>query len=61
MPSDRSADSAVKLQGLEFNYEEICSLAAVENHKNAIQALIAEELAQQEAEAKLLQEKRQSI
>ena len=60
MALDRSADSAVKLQGLEFN-EEICSLAAVENHKNAIQAQIAEELAQQEAEAKLLQEKRRAI
>ena len=61
MPSDRSADSAVKLQGLEFNYEEICSLSAVENHKKAIQVKISEEQAQREAEAKLLQEKRQSI
>ena len=61
MPSDRSADSAVKLKGLEFKYEETCSLAAVENHKNAIQAQIAEKLAQQEAEAKLLQKKRRAI
>ena len=61
MASDRSADSEVKLQGLEFNYKEICSLAAVENHKNAIEAQIAEELAQQEAEAKLLQENRRAI
>ena len=60
MPSDRSADSEVNLQGLEFNYKEICSPTAVENHKIAIQVRLAEEQARLAAEAKLLQEKRRA-
>ena len=60
MPSDRSADSEVNLLGLEFNYKEICSPTAVENHKIALQARLAEEQARLAADAKVLQEKRRA-
>ena len=60
MPANRSADSEVNLQGLEFNYKEICSPTAVENHRIAIQARLTEEQARLAAEAKLLQEKRRA-
>ena len=59
LPVDHSADSEVKLQGLQFDYATICNAAAVSTHKTEIEADKARREAEKLAEARIKAEKEQ--
>ena len=56
LPSNRSADHGVRLQGVKMNYGEVITLEAVEAHQKIVQEREAREEAQRKAAKKLAEE-----
>ena len=56
LPSNRSADHEVRLQGVKMNYSKVITLEAVEAHQKIVQEREAREEAQRKAAKKLAEE-----
>ena len=61
LPIDRSADSKVSLQGVDFKYDDAITTAAVEAHKKDFDARVAEAEAMRKATKKLAEEKESAL
>ena len=58
---DHTADSEVCLQGVDFDYEKICTPTALETHRNKIEAEKQKKIKEQEAALKLIEEEKQAL
>ena len=61
LPNDRSADKQVCLQGLKFDYQGVCSSAAIEAHRCVLEAEKTRKQAELEAAVRIREEKEQAI
>ena len=61
LPVDHSADSKVKLQGLTFEYESVCTPAATSAHKAVVEAAEARIVAEKLAKARIIEVKKQAL
>ena len=57
LATDHSVDSEVDLQGVDFNYKEVISLKAIEDHQNKVEAQEAKVEQEKNAKIKLAEEK----
>ena len=61
LPNDRSAGRQVCLQGVKFDYQGVCTPAAIEAHRCALEAEKTRKQAELEAAARIREEKKQAI